>query len=194
MASESSKARRILRDEVECRVVPILLDRGFLRLDLRRGTPPAWSFNRKRQDNGYDAILVMLEDGYRPLFDAILNVIPKSGIHRPWGEYIDPSRASAADLPDRAVMAGIAVRNPTLRALLRWQGIGWFGFRPKSDAAFNKRRAGEACAKFIACLDQAEEWFRSGVMGPNLVKEHIGIVLQNPDLHRSADPCKTERP
>jgi hypothetical protein len=192
MASEKSKARRILRDEIEHHVISKLVDRGFVPLNIHRGSPPAWSLNRQRQDGGYDVILVMLEDGYRPLFDAILNVIPKQGIHRPWGEHIDPSRASASDLPDRAVMAGIAFRNPTLRALLRWQGIGWFGFRPQSSAACNKRRAEEACLKFIGCLDQAEEWFSSGMLGPNLVKEHIGAVLQNPgEKPQSADACKT---
>ncbi len=180
MASEKSKARRILCNKIDLHIIPILVDRGFVPLNNQRGSPPAWSLNRQRQDGGYDAILVMLEDGYRPLFDAILNIIPKQGIHRPWGEHVDPSRATAADLPDRAVMVGIAFRNPTLRALLRWQGIGWFGFKPQRNAAINMRRAEEACSEFIGCLDQAEQWFRSGTLGPNLVKEHIGVVLQNP--------------
>jgi hypothetical protein len=184
--TNKAQARRILRDTVASMVVPALQKRGFACFRESKGNPPSWHLNRARPDGGYDVISVTLEDGYRPLFDALINVISAEGIKKPWGEFISADQATASELLERVSIAKCVFRNRTIRALARWRGIGWFGFTPRDNAAFNKEAAKAACEQFIGCLDQAEQWWRNGSLGSNLVIERIGAVHRVPDAASSS--------
>ena len=176
MRTSQLDARRMLRCSLERIVIPELAKRGFTLLRRASGAPPIWVFNRPRNDGGYDVLDLMMESGKRPHFDARINVVSEHGISRSWGAPIPAKEAMACDSPVRIAIARNAFQNRTFRALARWVGIGWFGYKASGDPALNERLAVASCVEFVSTLDQAEAWWSAKEFGPNLVKESIGVI------------------
>lgn len=171
MTSEKAKARRLLVDVVNATVIPLIEARGFSELESLKEPVPMWHLHRARSDGGYDVISVIFDKGRRPLFDAVINVIGAEGVRQPWGEFVEASRASAVAPLSRIKIqkekCGIAAILP------RWLVRGWFGFSATESAEKNRVEAERACREFASCLEQAERWWTTKQLGPNLMCERI---------------------
>jgi hypothetical protein len=176
MKSPRSEARRSLRRSIERVIFPELEKRGFKLLRLASKSPPIWAFHRARYDGGFDVIDLIMKTGNQPLFDACINVIPKAGISRSWDGAIPAKEAMASDLPERIAIARKIIHNRTIRALARWVGVSWFGFKGSGNQSSDENLAIGSCDEFISTLDQAEAWWKANEVGPNLIKEVIGVI------------------
>ncbi len=162
-------ARRLLRDAITKEIFPEL-HRVRMKCFLEnKGGPPSWFFCRKRADHGFDVLAIKLHEGHATLFDAFICVLPPDRVEESRGELICVDDTTVINFPDQVAIVSRLVKNRVLRTLARSWGIGWFGFKPRNDVAYNKQAAMLACAKFIECLEQAERWWRDGLLGPNLV-------------------------
>ncbi len=170
-----SQPRRVLRNSIVALVIPALEERGFRLSSKGRGDAPMWFMHRKRADSGYDVIDINMARGTKPQFDATINVVPAQGVIRPWSHDIKAEDAVACDLLERVVIARLAIRHQVLRALARWLGIGWFGFKASSDPKLTTEAAAQACMKFISVLPQADLWWVDGTMGEDLIIERIEV-------------------
>lgn len=177
-ANPKASARRFLREGITKIVIPALGSRGFVQFSDSKGSPPHWDLHRLRDDGGFDLISIGFVDGYRPLFDATINVAPAGTSVTSWGEKRAINEMTAIDLHGGVEVAGRVFQNRTIRAMMRFWGIGWFGFSARNNNAHNKQAAENACAQFIVCLDQAERWWRDGSLGPNLVMSRSGGVAR----------------
>jgi len=137
-----------------------------------------WHFSRPRSAGGFDVISIAFDKKRRPLFDAAINIVSAEGIKRPWGEVIKGSQATALASTTR-IRVLKTVRRGVLAAVMRWLGHGWFGFEPRKNSDANEAAASVACEDFIGCLDQAERWWQTGELGPNLVFVDTGMKLRS---------------
>ena len=178
MSSELSKSRRVLVEAIKGSVFPELRLRAFS--EISRGKEPGiiGNFSRLRADGGYDVISLDLDEKKRPQFHAIIGCVDAKGLIYPWGESIPANQVTALFLLTR-VFVQKRGRGVLSLILPRWFGHAFFGFTPREDAAFNQQAAVTACAEFVACLDQAERWWRTGELGPNLVE--ASMVLRDPN-------------
>jgi hypothetical protein len=138
-----------------------------------------WDLNRAHADGGYDVISVVFDERKRPQFYAIINLVPREGM-RIGGSVSPAEKVTAATLLERVY---VQKRSQGVLALLlpKWFSHTWFGFDATADEAANAEAAQTACAEFIACLDQAERWWKTRELGPNLVKANVGAVLRDPN-------------
>jgi hypothetical protein len=176
MKSSQSEVRRNLRRSIERIIFPELEKRGFRLLRLASKSPPIWVFHRPRCDGGFDVIDLIMKTGNQPLFDACINVIPTNGVSRSWDNAIPAKDAMACDLPERISIARTVIQNRTFRALARWVGVSWFGFKGSGDQSSDEKLAMASCCEFVSTLDQAEAWWTANKLGPNLVKEVVGAI------------------
>lgn len=169
MSKQRTSSRRILVAMVKAKVLPQLHARGFSAIPQRKEPIPMWDFNRPRPDGGYDVISVIFDEKWSPRFYAIINIVEPAGVSYPWGESIPPQRVTAATLLDRVF---VRKKNVGILALLfpRWFSHTWFGCEPQKDANTDTREAERACEAFVACLDEAEHWWRTGELGPHLTQ------------------------
>lgn len=176
MNSEKAKARSLLVDAVDNQVIPLLVARGFRELKTARESIPMRHLQRSRRDGGYDAISIIFDKKRRPLFRGFINMIGADGVRQPWGEFIEAKDASAI-VPLTRIM--IQKRQRGLAMLLpRWFSRNWFGFRANDSAEANHAEATRACREFAECLEQAERWWTSREMGPNLVPQNLAMPAE----------------
>ena len=172
MIPEKAKSRSVLVDAVDEQVIPLLTTRGFRDLEIAKESIPMRHLHRPRSDGGYDAISVIFDKKRRPLFYGVINVIGADGVRQPWGEFI-----AASDAPAFSPLTRVLIQKrrqgvlPTL--LPRWFCYGWFGFRAQESAEINRTEALRACREFAECLEQAERWWATKQLGPNLVSQNI---------------------
>ena len=172
-SSEISKSRRTLVEAIKRSVFHELRLRAFSEISQRKELGIIGDFSRLRPDGGYDVISIDLDEKKRPRFHAIIGCIDAKGLSYPWGESIPSNQVTAPALLTRVFVQKIG-RGALSLILQRWFGHTTFGFKPREDAVYNQQAAEAACAEFVACLDQAERWWRTGELGPNLVQANVG--------------------
>lgn len=159
---------------IKAKLLPELYARGFSDIPQHKEPIPMWDLNRPRVGGGYDLISVIFDKRRRPRFYAIINRVDQAGVNYHWREPVPAQNVTAATLLSRVY---IRRRNKGILALLlpRWFAHTMFGFKPREDAAFNKRAAEGACSEFLTCLGQAEHWWKTGEIGPNLSEVHLVV-------------------
>ena len=179
MSSEISKARRLLVAAVKGYVLPDLEARGFVGMPKHKEPVPMWDLHRARTEGGYEVISVIFDERKRPQFYAIINLVPRDGM-RIGGDALPSERVTAATLFERVY---VQKRSQGVLALLlpKWFSHTWFGFDAKDSETANTEAAKTTCMEFITCLDQAERWWKTRELGPNLVKANVGAVLRDPN-------------
>jgi hypothetical protein len=93
---------------------------------------------------------------------------------------VDASHSTAITPLNRLCLRKKALSG-SVGAISKWLGYGWFGFRPSENANENIVAARQACEEFINYLDQADNWWKTGERGPNLVEEKIVIPPSTPE-------------
>jgi len=155
-------------------IIPQLAKREFRELEVGKESIPMRHLHRVREDGGYDAISIIFDKRRRPSFCVYINVIGPEGLHQPWGEVLDPRQATAVAPLRRVVIRRI--KSGLIASFLpRWCRYEWFGFSPKENADGNRSDVLRACEEFMTCIDQAERWWASRELGPNLVSEEISV-------------------
>ncbi len=189
MISEKAKARSVLVDAVEKEVIPLLTARGFRKIERPKEPIPMWDLHRPRKSGGYDVVSVIFDKKRRPLFYAIINVIEAQGVTQPWGEFVEAQHATAAT-PLKRVLLRQRKRGVMAKLLPGWFGYGWFGFQPGENNEANRAAASRACREFAACLEQADQWWVGGELGPNLVPQNIVVKPSDKSIAQPAQNRK----
>lgn len=174
MTSEKMKARRILVDVVKAELHPLLAARGFSPQETPPEPIPMMHLHRPRGDGGYDLISIVFDEKRRPLFYGVINVVGVTGVRQPWGESVEAKEA-VAFTPLTRVLLQKRRTGVISMVLPRWFSRGWFGFSATESAEKNRVEAERACREFASCLEQAERWWTTKQLGPNLMCEHIEV-------------------
>jgi len=169
------KASRVMVDAIVNQVIPPLKARGFLEMPQIKEAIPSWDFHRQRRNQGFDVFSITFDDKRRPYFYGAINIIDPKGIRQPWGEFIEADQATAFH-PLKRILIQKKHSGFLAFFLPFWFSHGWFGFKANDNAEATKAAALRASEEFIACLDQAEKWWASRELGPNLVNGDIGPI------------------
>lgn len=185
MTSDKPKARHVLVSAVREHVLPQLVTRGFQELPKPKEPIPMWHLHRHRGDGGFDVISIIFDKNRRPEFYAAINTISADGLRQPWGEFVEANQATAFAPLKRVLL--LKKRSGVLAVVLsRWFSHGWFAYRPNDNKEANQAAALHVCEQFVGCLDQAERWWNSRELGPNLVSTDLGLRV-NPAIVTKAD-------
>ena len=179
MKKKSRAPARILTEMVRQRILPELGAMGFAENQESKNAVPMWHLHRAKGEGSFDLISVILDDKRRPDFYAVINKVGPAGLAQPWGQQIMAPDVTALDFSCRIFMMKKRV-GVTAFLLPRWFSHRWFGFTPQFDEQRNRIGAERECRHFIKCLEQAEQWWKNGVVGPNLLSGEIRVIGRMP--------------
>lgn len=149
--------------------MPELGRRGFVRMTSVAAAPTQLHFHRPRADGGYDLFTVTFDRRSRPSFYGVINRADAAPLRQPWGETI---AAGSVHALTPAARVFLQQRGTGVRARLLPQWFGHTPFAVEDDAGPD---AVAACvAAFLDCLPQADRWWESQTLGPNLIAGTAG--------------------
>jgi hypothetical protein len=191
MASSKSP-RAIARSELVAaikRVIfPLLENLGFEAMPHEKAAALlVYSWHRAAEGGGYHLLDIVFDAKRRPEFGAMIQVVGTEGYTLPWGAHIPAEKVSASHHLKRIFLQKL---NPSIfaKVLPIWIKHIYFGIRPNSDSGAARNEAERVCAEFWQCFPQAEKWWESRVLGPNLFEGELVISKASPPTHPPPEP------
>jgi hypothetical protein len=158
-----ANGREYLVRELEQRMLPMLLARGFVRHPLsgkeRDSAEVLAAFPlgcmKRARDSELEILEIQFDKHDSPRFVINVGKVPPEGISLPWGHF-GQNEIGVSGLPD-------ALRLYSSARWSRWFSLGWF-------ARNHGGRAAEVVSEVIALYPEVELWFASGSVGPHMRK------------------------
>jgi hypothetical protein len=157
-------------------IFPLLENVGFEAMPHEKAAALlVYQWHRAVEGGGYHLLDIVFDAKRRPEFGAMIQMVGPEGHTLSWGEHVLAEKVSAAHHLKRIFLKKL---NPSIfaKVLPIWIKHIDFGIRPNSDSGAVRKEAERVCAEFWQCFPQAEKWWQSRVLGPNLFEGELVIT------------------